>query len=122
MRKKQPQIVLQRKGRAELERLLRREHCSEDRQAREDCAHERRWPWRHGDHARGRSFEKTVWRWQEYFVEAGVGGLIKGRTKPAGKKPISAAIKLKIVEKTVKEHPAAATHWSVRTMAEEMGV
>src|SRR3984893_5768045 len=64
----------------------------------------------------------TVWRWQEYFVEAGVGGLIKGRTKPPGKKPISAAIKLKIVEKTVKEHPAAATHWSVRTMAEEMGV
>ena len=40
----------------------------------------------------------TVWRWQEYFVEAGVGGLIKCRTKPPGKKPISAAIKLKIVE------------------------
>jgi hypothetical protein len=28
----------------------------------------------------------------------------------------SAAIKLKIVEKTVKERPAAAVHWSMRTM------
>jgi transposase len=64
----------------------------------------------------------TVWRWQEYFVEAGVEGLVKGRSKPPGKKPISAAIKLKIVEKTVKERPANATHWSVRTMAGEMGV
>jgi transposase len=33
-----------------------------------------------------------------------------------------AAIKLKVVEKTVKERPANATHWSVRTMAAEMGI
>src|ERR1700681_639911 len=61
----------------------------------------------------------TVWRWQDYFAEAGVDGLIKGRSKPPGRKPLSAAMKLKIVEKTVKERPANATHWSVRTMAEE---
>src|SRR6185295_10869839 len=24
----------------------------------------------------------TVWRWQDYFAEAGVDGLIKGRSKP----------------------------------------
>jgi transposase len=41
----------------------------------------------------------TVWRWQKYFVEAGVEGLVKGRSKPPGRKPISAAIKLKVVEK-----------------------
>jgi transposase len=64
----------------------------------------------------------TVWRWQDYFVEAGVAGLVKGRTKPPGKKPIADAIKLKIVEKTVKERPANATHWSVRMMAEKMGI
>jgi transposase len=64
----------------------------------------------------------TVWRWQDYFVEAGVAGLVKGRTKPPGKKPIADAIKLKIVEKTVKERPANATHWSVRMMAKEMGI
>ena len=64
----------------------------------------------------------TVWRWQDYFAEAGVEGLVKGRSKPPGRKPISAAMKLKVVEKTVKERPANATHWSVRSMAEEMGI
>src|SRR5712672_830056 len=64
----------------------------------------------------------TVWRWQDYFAEAGVDGLIKGRSKPSGRKPLSAAMKLKVVEKTVKERPANATHWSVRSMAEEMGI
>jgi transposase len=64
----------------------------------------------------------TVWRWQEYFVEACVAGLVKGRSKPPGKKPIPEAIKRSIVEKTVKEHPADATHWSVRTMGEQAGV
>ena len=64
----------------------------------------------------------TVWRWQDYFAEAGVEGLIKGRSKPPGRKPLGAAIKLKVVEKTVKERPANATHWSVRTMAAEMGI
>jgi len=43
----------------------------------------------------------TVWRWQDYFAEAGVDGLIKGRSKPPGRKPLSAAMKLKVVEKTV---------------------
>ncbi len=64
----------------------------------------------------------TVWPWQEYFAEAGVEGLVEGRCKPPGRKPISAAIKLKVVEKTVKERPVNATHWSVRTMAKEIGI
>src|SRR6266404_201893 len=64
----------------------------------------------------------TVWRWQDYFAEAGVDGLIKGRSKPPGRKRLSTAMKLKVVEKTVKERPANATHWSVRAMAEEMGI
>src|ERR1700726_3097466 len=64
----------------------------------------------------------TVWRWREYFAEAGVEGLVKGRSKPPGRKPFSVALKLAIVEKTVKERPPNATHWSVRAMAEAMGV
>ena len=64
----------------------------------------------------------SVWRWQDYFVEAGVTGLVKGRSKPPGTKPIADAIKLRIVEKTIKERPLNATHWSVRTMAAEMGI
>ena len=64
----------------------------------------------------------TVWRWQEFFLEAGVEGLVKGRSKPPGKKPLSRAIKLAVIEKTVTERPANATHWSLRMMAEEMGI
>jgi transposase len=64
----------------------------------------------------------TVWRWQEYFVEAGVVGLVKGRSKPPGKKPIPEAVRRAIVEKTVKERPAQATHWSVRMMSEDAGI
>jgi hypothetical protein len=52
----------------------------------------------------------TVWRWQDYFAEDGVEGLVKRRSKPPGKKPLTTAIKLKLVEKTVKERPANATH------------
>ena len=66
--------------------------------------------------------KSTVWRWQDYFVEAGVAGLLKGRSKPPGKKPLSAEIKRRVLEKTVKERPANATHWTVRTMGEEMGI
>jgi transposase len=64
----------------------------------------------------------TVWRWQEYFAEAGVSGLGKGRSKPPGKKPLAEELKLRVVEKTMKERPANATHWSVRSMAAAMGI
>ena len=64
----------------------------------------------------------TVRRWRDYFAEAGVAGLIKGRSKPPGKKPIARDLKLRIVEKTVKERPANAPHWSVRPMAQAMGI
>ena len=120
---KQPQILLERKARTELERLLG------DGNTAQKIAKRARIVLMsadgHGVMAIMREVgvsKTTVRRWQEYFVEAGVEGLVKGRSKPPGKKPISAAIKLKIVEKTVKERPANATHWSVRTMAGEMGV
>jgi hypothetical protein len=64
----------------------------------------------------------TVWRWQDYFAEAGVEGLIKGRSKPPGRKPLSAAVKPKVVEKTAKVRPANATHRSVLSMARKMGI
>ena len=64
----------------------------------------------------------TVWRWQEYFLEAGVGGLVKGPTKLPGKLPLSEEVKRTAVEKTVKARPVNATRWTVRSMAEEMGI
>ena len=69
-----------------------------------------------------RTSKPSVWRWQKRYMEAGIQGLLKGKGKRAGKKPISEEVKLKIITKTAQERPANATHWSVRTMAKEMGV
>ena len=58
-----------------------------------------------------------VWRWQERYVEEGVDGLLRDKTRPPGKKPLSAAVKRKVLAKTASETPPDATHWSVRSMA-----
>ena len=38
-----------------------------------------------------------VWRWQERYVEEGVDGLLRDKTRPPGKKPLSAAVKRKVL-------------------------
>ena len=63
-----------------------------------------------------------VWRWQERYVADGVEGLLRDKTRPARKKPLTAEIKLKVLTKTANETPANATHWSVRAMAKEIGI
>ena len=63
-----------------------------------------------------------VWRWQERYVEEGVDGLLRDKTRPPGKKPLSAAVKRKVLAKTASETPPNATHWSVRSMATAMGI
>jgi transposase len=63
-----------------------------------------------------------VWRWQERFVEEGVDGLLRDKTRPPGKKPLSAALKRKVLTKTASETPPDATHWSVRSMAKVIGI
>ena len=63
-----------------------------------------------------------VWRRQERYVAEGVEGLLRDKTRPARKKPLTAEIKLKVLTKTANETPANATHWSVRAMAKEIGI
>jgi transposase len=63
-----------------------------------------------------------VWRWQERYIAEGVEGLLRDKSRPPGKKPLSAAIKRKVLTKTASQTPPAATHWSVRTMAAEVGI
>ncbi len=123
MENKRAQIILQRRARRELEGLLA------DGNTPQKIAKRAKILMMAGDgHGvmaimREAGVSKTtVWRWQDYFIEAGVEGLVKGRSKPPGKKPLSAAVKLAVVEKTVTERPANATHWSARTMAKEFGI
>ena len=63
-----------------------------------------------------------AWRWQERFVEEGVEGLLRDKTRPPGTQPLSEAVKRKVLAKTATETPADATQWSVRTMGAEIGI
>jgi transposase len=64
----------------------------------------------------------SVWRWQERYIEQGVPGLLRDKTRPSRIAPLAAETKLAIIEKTATEKPANATHWSARQMAKAIGV
>ncbi|BCH29931.1 IS630 family transposase [Mesorhizobium sp. L-8-10] len=65
----------------------------------------------------------AVWRWQERYIEAGVDGLLRDKTRPARKKPLSVEVKLAVLTKTAQERPpGGGTHWSARTMARTVGI
>lgn len=64
----------------------------------------------------------TVWRWQERYLDEGVAGLRRDKTRPSRVPPLPTETKLKVVAKTVQETPPNATHWSRALMAEAMGI
>jgi transposase len=63
-----------------------------------------------------------VWRWQERYIAEGVEGLLRDKTRPPGRKPLSLAVKRKVLSKTASELPPNATHWSRSSMAAVMGI
>lgn len=64
----------------------------------------------------------TVWRWQRRFMEAGVAGLLRDKTRPPGRKPLAPAVITQVLTKTANETPADATHWSAQAMADAVGI
>jgi transposase len=64
----------------------------------------------------------TVWRWQRRFMEEGVAGLLRDKTRPPGRKPVAPAVVTQVLTKTASETPADATHWSARAMAQAVGI
>ena len=64
----------------------------------------------------------TVWRWQERYLAEGIGGLQRDATRPGRKPPLTAEAIAEVVEKTLREKPPAATHWSTRRMARAVGL
>ncbi len=63
-----------------------------------------------------------VWRWQERYMDEGVPGLLRDKTRPSRIAPLPAEKKLVIIEKTTTEKLVNATHWSARKMAKAMDV
>ena len=66
--------------------------------------------------------KSCVWRWQERYVEEGVEGLLRDKTRRPGKAPLSAEVRRKVLTKTANETPANATQWSRASMAAEAGI
>ena len=63
-----------------------------------------------------------VWRWQERFMEEGVAGLLRDKTRPSRIAPLPQAKIDEILELTKKPPPNEATHWIGSVMAEAAGV
>ena len=71
---------------------------AETRLARPDRAADRRWP-RHGrNHAPGGVAKTAVWRWQERFMQAGVDGLLRDKTRPPRIPPLAREVVEKVVD------------------------
>jgi transposase len=65
----------------------------------------------------------SVWRWQERYLEAGVDGLVRDKTRPSRMPALSSAKVAEVIRRTLEEAPpGAATHWTVRTMAAASGI
>jgi transposase len=64
----------------------------------------------------------SVWRWLERYIEEGVEGLLRDKTRPSRIPPLREATKLAVLTKTATEEPADATHWSRASMAEAIGI
>jgi transposase len=64
----------------------------------------------------------TVRRWRRRYATAGVDGLLKDATRPPGRTPLTAAVIQRVVHMTLHEKPPKATHWSVRSLAQAVGI
>ena len=71
---------------------------------------------------RARTSKPTVWRWQQRYLDEGVIGLKRDKTRPSRVPPLPMETRLKVITRTVQETPPDATHWSRSLMAEAMGI
>lgn len=63
-----------------------------------------------------------VGRWRNRYAEQGLPGILKDKTRPGRIPATSAAMRSRIIRKTLTETPDGATQWSQASMASEVGV
>jgi transposase len=67
--------------------------------------------------------KSVVWRWQERFMQEGVDGLLRDKTRPSRIPPLSDEVAERIVELTIEtDPPGEATHWTAAAMANIVGI
>lgn len=64
----------------------------------------------------------TITRWRDRYEETGMAGLLKDRSRPGRKRRIEETKVREVVERTIGEKPAHATHWSTRSLAAAVGL
>ena len=60
----------------------------------------------------------VVWRWQERFMQEGVAGLTRDKTRKPGKPPLPGATVQRVVDLALGPPPGQATHWTGRMLAQ----
>src|SRR5882672_4445197 len=63
-----------------------------------------------------------VWRWQERFMNEGVDGLLRDKTRKPGKAPLGPEVAKRVVALTLKAPPSETTHWTGAMMAKAAGI
>ena len=65
---------------------------------------------------------QTVGRWRNRFAELGIAGIEKDLPRGGRPRQPREQVESEIIRKTTQETPTNATHWSTRSLAEELGV
>ncbi len=63
-----------------------------------------------------------VWRWQEGFVQEGLEGLQRDKTRPSRIPALAPKIAERVVARTLEAPPGETTHWTALMMANEAGI
>jgi transposase len=65
---------------------------------------------------------RQVALWRSRFLQGGIDALRQDAPRPGRTPTITAEVESRIVHATLDSKPAAATHWSTRTLAEHLGL
>ena len=63
-----------------------------------------------------------VWRWQERFMQEGVDGLLRDKTRPSRIPPLCPGDRRRVVALTLEPPPGETTHWTAPAMAKAAGI
>ena len=64
----------------------------------------------------------TVWRWWDRFLIKRVDGLLRDATRPPGRKPLGAETEKAVIDLATSPPPPHARHWTVRALANRLGM
>ena len=66
--------------------------------------------------------KSVVWRWQERFMQEGIDGLLRDKTRPPRILPLSQAVIDRVVALTSTDPTGEPTHWTAAAMAKATGI